>query len=165
MHRFRTSPACPDIYNPFSILKAFSKMKMDEYWFASGTPTLLFESLKRFQTDLYDIDGVEASASVFNRPTESITSAIPLFYIVFSFMNVQIYTEVMNSEGRTDALMYPGDTVYIIEAELDSSPEEALRQIEEKGYATRFAGSGKNVVRLGLNFSSQTRTIERRAVQ
>ena len=88
-----------------------------------------------------------------------------LFYIVFSFMNVQIYTEVMNSEGRTDALMYLGDTVYIIEAKLDSSPEEALRQIEEKGYATRFAGSGKNIVRLGLNFSSQTRTIERWAVQ
>ena len=56
-----------------------------------------------------------------------------LFYIVFSFMNVQIYTEVMNSEGRTDALMYLGNTVYIVEAKLDASPEEALRQIEEKG--------------------------------
>ena len=75
-------------------------------------------------------------------------------------MNVQIYTEVMNSEGRTDALMYLGDKVYIVEAKLDSSPEEALRQIKEKGYATRFAGSDKKVVCLGLNFSSKTRTID-----
>ena len=83
-----------------------------------------------------------------------------LFYVVFSFMNVQIYTEVMNSEGRTDAVMYLGDTVYIIEAKLDSSPEEALRQIKEKGYATRFAGTGKEVILLGLNFSSKTRTLD-----
>ena len=67
---------------------------------------------------------------------------------------------VMNSEGRTDAVMYLGDTVYIIEAKLDSSPEEALRQIKEKGYATRFAGTGKEVILLGLNFSSKTRTLD-----
>ena len=263
---YHFSPACVDIYNPFSILKAFSKMKMADYWFASGTPTLLLESLKRFDTDMYDIDGVEASASVFNQPTESMTGVIPLFYqsgyltlksyssdtdtfilgipnaevrsglmdnllpaiagkspvetqnvairfkralagnnldmalnilkgffasipypefgsdaldtfekkeayfkrlfyVVFSFMNVQIYTEVMNSEGRTDALMYLGDTVYIVEAKLDSSPQEALRQIEEKGYADRFAGSGKRVLRLGLNFSSETRTIADWAIE
>ena len=51
----------------------------------------------------------------------------------------------MNSEGRTDALMYLGDTVYIVEAKLDASPEDALRQIQEKGYASRFVGSGKEV--------------------
>lgn len=258
---YHFSPACLDIYNPFSVLKVFSKLKLSDYWFSSGTPTLLFESLKRFNTHLYDIDGIEVPASVFNQPTESITSVIPLFYqsgyltlksyspdtdtyvlgipnaevrsglmdnllpavtnktsvetqdlairfkralidddidlalnvlkgffasipypefgngsmdtfekkeayfkrlfyVVFSFMNVQIYTEVMNSEGRTDAIMYLGDTVYIIEAKLDASAEEALRQIKEKGYATRFAGTDKRIICLGLNFSSRTRTID-----
>ena len=66
----------------------------------------------------------------------------------------------MNSEGRTDALMYLGDTVYIVEAKLDASPEDALRQIQEKGYASRFAGSGTQVLCLGLNFSSTARTID-----
>ena len=59
-----------------------------------------------------------------------------------------------------DALMYLGDTVYIIEAKLDSSADEALAQIQQKGYAVRFAGTGKTVIGLGLNFSSKTRTIE-----
>lgn len=259
---YHFSPACLDIYNPFSVLKVFSKMRLSDYWFSSGTPTLLFDALKRFDTHLYDMDGIEVPASVFNQPTESITSAIPLFYqsgyltlksyhpdtdtyilgipnaevrsglmdnllpsvinkspvetqnvairfkrallennlekamdllkgffasipypefgnealdsfekkeayfkrlfyVVFSFMNVQIFTEVMNSEGRTDALMYLGNTVYIIEAKLDSSPEDALRQIQEKGYASRFAGSDKTVVCVGVNFSSKTRTIDR----
>ena len=66
----------------------------------------------------------------------------------------------MNSEGRTDALMYLGDTIYIIEAKLDSSAEDALAQIRQKGYAVRFAGTGKRVIGVGLNFSSKTRTIE-----
>ena len=57
-------------------------------------------------------------------------------------------------------MMYMGNTVYIVEAKLDSTPSEALRQIREKGYADRFAGSGKKVVCLGLNFSSETRTVE-----
>lgn len=257
---YHFSPSCLDIYNPFSVLKAFAKMKLSDYWFSSGTPTLLFETLKRFDTQLYDIDGAEAPASVFNQPTESITSAVPLFYqsgyltlksynpdtdtyvlgipnsevrsglmdnllpsvtgtsvletqnvairfkrallddnldlaldilkgffasipypefgkeaatfekkeayfkrlfyVVFSFMNVQIITEVMNSEGRTDALMYLGDKVYIVEAKLDSTPEQALRQIQERGYPARFAGNGKTIVCLGLNFSSRTRTID-----
>lgn len=87
-----------------------------------------------------------------------------LFYIVFSFMNVQIYTEVMNSEGRTDAIMYLGNTIYIIEAKLDSTPQDALEQIRRKGYADRFAGSDKLVVCLGLNFSSQTRTLDSWAI-
>ena len=77
---YHFSPACQDVYNPFSVLKVFAKMKLSDYWYASGTPTLLFESLKRFNTQLYDIDGVEVPASVFNQPTESITSVIPLFY-------------------------------------------------------------------------------------
>ena len=75
-------------------------------------------------------------------------------------MNVQIYTEVMNSEGRTDAMMFLGDTVYIVEAKVDASADESLRQIREKGYASRFVGSGKKVVAIGLNFSTKTRTIE-----
>ena len=34
---------CPDIYNPFSLLNAFSENKLGSYWFASGTPTFLIK--------------------------------------------------------------------------------------------------------------------------
>ena len=66
----------------------------------------------------------------------------------------------MNSCGRTDALMFLGDTVYVIEAKLDAhSARIALEQIDNLGYADRFVGSGRRIVRLGLNFSSSTRTL------
>ena len=82
-----------------------------------------------------------------------------LFYTVFSFMNMQIYTEVMNSGGRTDAIMFMKDTVYVVEFKLDASAQAAVDQIDEKGYVTRFGVGDRKVRKLGLNFSSKTGTI------
>ncbi len=45
----------PDIYNPFSILNAFTKNRFGSYWISSGTPTLLVEQLKRTDTDLHQL--------------------------------------------------------------------------------------------------------------
>jgi hypothetical protein len=42
---------------------------------------------------------------------------------------------------------------------LDSTPEIALRQIEEKQYAVPYLTEGKEIVKLGVNFSSETKTI------
>jgi hypothetical protein len=49
--------------------------------------------------------------------------------------------------------------IYIIELKLDSTPEAALRQIEEKRYAAPYLTEGKEIVKLGVSFSSQTRTV------
>jgi hypothetical protein len=49
--------------------------------------------------------------------------------------------------------------IYIIEVKLDSTPEAALRQIEEKRYAASYLTEGKEIVKLGVSFSSQTRTV------
>ena len=47
----------PDIYNPFSLLTAFSKGKIDSYWFGSGTPTYLIEMLRKFGVEPSRIGG------------------------------------------------------------------------------------------------------------
>jgi hypothetical protein len=43
---------------------------------------------------------------------------------------------------------------------LDSTPQVALRQIEEKQYAAPYLMDGREIVKLGVNFSSETRTID-----
>lgn len=50
--------------------------------------------------------------------------------------------------------------IYIIELKYDSSPELALRQIEEKGFARRFAVDPRQFFKIGVNFSSESRRIE-----
>lgn len=56
--------------------------------------------------------------------------------------------------------MVTGKGVYIFEFKLDGSAEEALRQIEAKGYARPYAADHRPVRRIGVSFSSVTGTIE-----
>ena len=62
----------PDVFNPFSLLNAMSKGKLDYYWFASGTPTYLINMLNKFQVMPSEIGGSEADKSEFDAPTEKI---------------------------------------------------------------------------------------------
>ena len=77
---YHFSERSADIYNPFSILKAFDSKQIKEYWFESGTPTYLVHQIKRFQTDLLSLDDMEAFAADFDRPTETMNNALPLLY-------------------------------------------------------------------------------------
>ena len=53
---------------------------MDSYWFESGTPTFLIRQMQRFRTDITSMDGMEEPSSSFDRPTEAMTTALPLLY-------------------------------------------------------------------------------------
>ncbi len=70
----------PDIYNPYSLLNALNDRKIESYWFGSGTPTYLIEMLRKFDVAAEKIGGEYVSASQFDAPTETMTSAIPLLY-------------------------------------------------------------------------------------
>ena len=70
----------PDVFNPFSLLNAMAKGKLDYYWFASGTPTYLIEMLNKFQVMPSEIGGSEADKSEFDAPTEKMTTIMPLLY-------------------------------------------------------------------------------------
>ncbi len=52
-----------------------------------------------------------------------------------------------------------------MEFKLEGTAEEALRQIEEKGYARPFDSDTRRVFRIGVNFSRETRNIERWLVE
>ena len=77
---YRFSEKSPDIYNPFSLLKCFNHKKVANYWFDSGTPSFLIRQLRKFQTDITTLEHIEASATSFDRPTEAMTTALPLLY-------------------------------------------------------------------------------------
>ncbi|MDO4162934.1 MAG: AAA family ATPase [Bacteroides sp.] len=70
----------PDIFNPYSLLKAFNNKELKNYWFETGTPTYLIEMLRRFDVPPSRIGQIEASESSFNVPTEGLANYIPLFY-------------------------------------------------------------------------------------
>ena len=61
--------------------------------------------------------------------------------------------------------MQTKDYVYIMEFKLDGSAEDALAQIEDKRYARQFSMDFRKIYKIGVNFSSQTRNIERWVVR
>jgi hypothetical protein len=81
-------------------------------------------------------------------------------YVVFKLMGFYTDVERTTNRGRIDVLIKTKDYIYVMELKLDGSAEEALQQIEEKGYAQPFAQDKRKLYKIGVNFSSETRGIE-----
>ena len=249
-----------DIYNPFSLLNAFSSQMIQDYWFRSGTPSYLVRLLRHTKENLDELTGryyepqefVDYKADVekplpmiyqsgyltikdynmrrntflldfpnnevkngfltvvasdylnpktsvnawvqdavdafedgdpdkFRRLLTSFLSSIPYtmrrkenererereryfhytFYLIMRLISVYtVYTEKEQSGGRVDCIVETKDYIYIFEFKLDGTAAEALRQIEEKGYARPYLDDPRKLYRIGVSFSSETGTVE-----
>ena len=77
-------------------------------------------------------------------------------YIIFALLtNYRIQVEQHTANGRIDITLETQTTVYVMELKLNGSVEEALAQIESKRYADAFKMTGKDVVKVGMNFSQK----------
>ena len=258
---YRFSEESPDIYNPFSLLKCFKQKKVDSYWFESGTPTFLIRQMQHFRTDITSLDGMEEPSSSFDRPTEAMTTALPLlyqsgyltikgydretglydlglpnkevrigfvegllptyvgleggavqkgfavklwqalrkddidgamqelkaflagipyvegfkkklaeaafsegfyeytFWLIFNMMNVYAQTQVKCHGGRIDFVVQMPETTYVFELKVNGTAQDALDQINSKGYALPYHTEGRKVVKVGVQFDRETMTI------
>jgi hypothetical protein len=77
---YHFSKRSKDVFNPFSLINAFSDKKLSYYWYNSGTPTFLFEQLKHYNTKLVELDGQKVMESSFSESLEFVTSALPILY-------------------------------------------------------------------------------------
>ena len=77
---YQFSEKSEEIYNPYSLMKAFQQQKVANYWFESGTPSFLIRQLQHFKTDIMSLDRLEAPSSAFDQPTENMEDALPLLY-------------------------------------------------------------------------------------
>lgn len=82
-----------------------------------------------------------------------------IFYLFFRLMGQYIDVEVDTAIGRADAVVKLQDTIYVFEFKVDGTPEEALTQINSKGYAIPYQADHRKIVKVGVNFDSATRTI------
>lgn len=81
-------------------------------------------------------------------------------FLVFKMLGFYVEVERATSNGRIDVVLQTKDYVYVMELKLDGSADEALRQVEERGYALPFAKDTRKLYKIGVNFSSDTRGIE-----
>ncbi|MDO5342091.1 MAG: AAA family ATPase, partial [Bacteroidia bacterium] len=254
---YHFSEGMTDIFNPFSVLNAMLKKKLDDYWFATATPTYLVRLLDRGKTNMQEIvsksyakkyfmdykaDTEDPLAMIYqsgyltikgynekrqqyqldypnnevrngfvtllannycdsrNDPQNLVLdindmldecrlddirdaltgffASIPYdanyqqrdwsyeshyhytFYLIFRLLSCYtILTEKANSRGRADIIVETADYVYIFEFKLDGTAAEALKQIEDRGYAEPYAADKRKLFRIGVAFSSEKKNI------
>ena len=246
------------IYNPFSLLNTFYKMKFGSYWFETGTPTYLVELLKKSNYNLQRITHEETDADVLNSIDSTSRNPIPVIYqsgyltikgfdnrfgiyrlgfpnreveegfvkyllpfytnidviespfqirqfvdeveqgdydaffrrlqsffadtpyelvrdlelhyqnvlfIVFKLIGFYVKAEYHTSQGRIDLVLQTEHFIYVMEFKLEGTAEEALQQINDKHYAQAFAADKRQIFKIGINFSNETRNIEKWIVE
>ena len=95
------------MYNPFSILNAFSDREFKEYWFETGTPTLLVNVMKKTSFDITALsDNVVVTASALNGMQDIVNKPVPLFFQT-GYLTIKDYDKEYN-EYR---LGFPNDEV------------------------------------------------------
>lgn len=80
-------------------------------------------------------------------------------FLLFSVMGLEVEAETPTSFGRSDLIVKTDRFIYIFELKLDTSAEKALQQIEEMQYYLPFANDVRRIIKIGLNFSSKTRSL------
>lgn len=84
-----------------------------------------------------------------------------VFYLVFKLMGQFTGAEVLSARGRADAVVKTPKYIYVFEFKLNGTAEQALQQIDEKGYMIPYQADGRELVKVGVEFSAKKRNIER----
>ena len=249
---YHFSKKSEDVFNPFSLVKALRSKEVAAYWFSSGTPAYIINTLRKHHVGVMDIEQKSVGVDDFDVSPEQMTSALPLlyqsgyltikkynpilqsyqldypnkevrvgmvrslapnylspislnnnsfifdfleqlynnnmdgalqkmqaylasisnrlanknekdfqtvFYLIFNLMGAYILVEEDSAIGRADAVLHMPDTIYVMELKFDKTAEEALQQIDDKGYLIPYSADGKRMVKVGINYDSQKRTI------
>ena len=82
-------------------------------------------------------------------------------YLIFILMGQFTQAEVHSSRGRADAVVRTPKFIYIFEFKLNGTVEQAMEQIEEKGYAFPYTAEDQQVIKVGVEFSAEKRNVER----
>ena len=87
------------------------------------------------------------------------------FYLIFQLLGFNVMVEQATSQGRIDVTIQTKDYIYIIELKFDKTAEEALQQIKDNHYARPFQTDKRKLHLIGVNFSSETRTMEKWVIE
>ena len=82
-----------------------------------------------------------------------------LIYVIFSMLNSKVDTEVKSILGRADVVIKTKTDIFVLELKVDETVENALAQIDDKGYAIRYEVDGRKVTKCGVRISSDQRNI------
>ena len=82
-----------------------------------------------------------------------------MLYTLFVSFGADVVAEDLSAKGRADLTLKMPKGIYIIELKYNDTADNALRQIDERGYANKYALDGRPITKVGIAFSSKERNI------
>jgi hypothetical protein len=132
------------------VARASESLKTGDYQQALTLFQSMLSGIPYMRGDAAILDDVEKTEAYYHR----------LFYFFFRMLYNEVYAEVRNALGASDITIFTPKFIYIFEIKIDASAETALRQIRQKEYAAPYLSDGRRVITVGINFSTQRRTID-----
>ena len=80
-------------------------------------------------------------------------------WLIFKLMGEFVLCEVQNGKGRSDAVVWQKDAIYIFEFKMDGSAKKALEQINSQNYPSAYKNDGRKIVKVGVNYSSEQKQL------
>jgi hypothetical protein len=116
-------------------------------------------ALKLLQSLLSSIPFLRGDADILANAEKTESFYHRLFYFFFRMLCNEVFAEVRSVLGASDIVVFTEKYIYIFEIKIDTDPQVALRQIESKGYATPYLTDGREIIKVGVSFSTKARTI------
>ena len=84
-----------------------------------------------------------------------------IFYVALVLLGHFVEVEVRSAVGRADAVVKTKNTIYVFEFKVDKNgaAEDALKQIDEKGYLIPYTADGRKLVKAGVVFDTEKRAV------
>jgi hypothetical protein len=117
------------------------------------------DAMKFLQSTLASIPFMKGDKDILADAEKTEAYYHRIFFFFFRMLHNEVLAEVRSAKGATDVVIKTPKYIYVIEIKIDSTPEVALQQIEAKGYATPYLADGRKLMKVGVNFSTDTRTI------
>lgn len=86
-------------------------------------------------------------------------------WLIFKLMGEFIICEVQNGEGRSDAVVWEKNVIYIFEFKMDGSAKDAIDQINSQNYPISYKNDGRKIIKVGVNYSSETKQLTEWLIQ
>lgn len=83
-----------------------------------------------------------------------------VMFTIFTMLGEDVKVEHTTSDGRIDLVLKTDKSIFIFELKYEKSADTAMAQISGKDYAKAFADDERKVVKVGVNFSEDQRSIE-----
>lgn len=134
-----------------------SPRQMDNSSFLGDFLDMLFEKKYNESLELMRSYLAGISNRLSNKSERDVQT---VFYLIFSLLGAYVKVEEDSAVGRADMVVHMQDEICVFEFKFDGSAEAALRQIDEKGYLIPYSTEGKRLVKIGVNYNSEKRTID-----